>query len=79
VPLKIHLEFTGLLDVKGATSGTAFDVPESTTVAALLSLLQVRPEHHKFVVPFVNGEQKKLSAALRENDRVLLSLPVGGG
>lgn len=77
--MRIHLEFTGLLDVKGVVSGTTLEVPEGTTVAGLLDHLKVRPEHQKFVVPFINGEQKKLSAPLRDGDKVVLSLPVGGG
>ena len=77
--MKIHLEYTAVLDVKGVRNGMALEIPDGSTVAALLNRLEVRPEHQKFVVPFINGAQKKLSAQLRDNDKVVLSLPVGGG
>lgn len=77
--MKIHLEFAAVLDVKGAKSGQELDLPAGSTVADLLNRLAVRHEHQKYVVPFVNGEQKRPSAELRENDRVFLSVPIGGG
>jgi sulfur carrier protein ThiS len=77
--LKIHVEFAALLKVSGLRSGEWMEVPEGFTVSALLSRLDVQPEHQKFVVPFINKEKVKLHHALRDQDRVFLSLPVGGG
>ena len=77
--MKIHIEYAALLELQGAANGAALEVPEGSTPADLLTQFKVRPEHQKFVIPFVNNEKKKLSAKLKDNDRLFLSLPVGGG
>jgi hypothetical protein len=77
--MKICVEFTALLDLEGVTNGAELDVPHGTTPADLLTRFHVRPEHQKFVTPFVNGARMKSSHPLKENDRLFLSLPVGGG
>ena len=77
--MKVHLEYTGVLDVKGVPSGSTIEVQENLTIGALLTHLQIRPEHQKFVVTAINGKQQRASAKLADGDRVLLSLPMGGG
>ncbi|GEM_PF-443599 len=77
--MKIHVEFAAVLDLKGVTNGAELDVPHGTTPADLLTTFHVRPEHQKYVTPFVNGTRMKLSHPLKEGDRLFLSLPVGGG
>ncbi|MFH0954232.1 MAG: MoaD/ThiS family protein [Verrucomicrobiota bacterium] len=77
--MRIHLEFAAVMDLKGAASGQALELAGGSTIADLMNHLKVKPQHQKFVVPFVNGEKKRPSAPLHENDRVFLSLPIGGG
>ncbi len=75
----VHLEYTAVLAVKGPKSGSAVELPGNPTVSDLLAQLHVKPDHRKYVAAFVNGSQKKPSAALRDGDKVVLSLPIGGG
>ena len=77
--MKILVEYTAVLSAKGIASGSFVEVPDETDVAQLLSLLGVKDEHHKYVVAFVNGEKKRLAQKLRDGDKVMLSVPVGGG
>ncbi len=77
--MKITIEFTAVLDVKHVASGSTVELAQGATVKDLLHLLKVKENHQRYVVPFVNGEQKKLTAKLQDGDKVFLSLPVGGG
>ena len=77
--MKIHLEYTAVLDARGASSGSTLDLPNGTVVADVLDLLHVKKDHQRYVVPFVNGDKKRLNDTLRDGDKLILSLPVGGG
>jgi sulfur carrier protein ThiS len=77
--ISILLEFSGVLDVRGAQNGASVEIPEGATVAGLLHHLKVRPNHHRHVVPFVNGARKRLTHRLEAGDRVFLTVPIGGG
>jgi hypothetical protein len=77
--MKIRLEYTGVLEIKGVASNSDVDLPDGASVATLLNQLKVLPEHQKFVTVAVNGAQKKHHHVLQPGDRVLLSLPMGGG
>ena len=77
--MNILLEYTAVLDVQGVPSGSRLELPEGAGVADVLNLLRVRKEHQKYVVPFVNGEKKRLEDTLRDGDTLMLSLPIGGG
>lgn len=77
--MKILLEYTAVLDAKGVSSGSAMDLPDGATVKDVLDILLVKKDHQKYVVPFVNGDKKRLADKLRGGDKLTLSLPVGGG
>ena len=77
--MKVFIEYTAVLAVKGAASGSALEIPDGTDVTGLLSRLSVKREHQKYVVAFINGEKKRLSEKLKDGDKVMLSVPVGGG
>ena len=77
--MKIHLEFTAVLQLEGVRSGDDVEVPDGCTITDLLTQLRVRPAHQKYVVPFVNGKQQRLPFRLSDGDKVIFSLPVGGG
>ena len=77
--MKILLEYTAVLDAKGVPSGSVMDLPDGTIVTDVLDLLCVKKDHQKYVVPFVNGDKKRLTDKLRDGDKLTLSLPVGGG
>ena len=77
--MKIHLEYTAVLQLEGVRNGDDVEVPDSCTIADLLTQLHVQPMHQKYVVPFVNGKQQRLPYRLSNGDKVVFSLPVGGG
>lgn len=77
--MKIFVEYTGVLDVKDVPSGSQVELPDKSTIGALLSHLKIKTEHQRFVVSAVNGKQQRASSRLMDGDRVLLSLPMGGG
>ena len=77
--MKILLEYTAVLDAKGVSSGSVMDLPDGTIVTDVLDLLCVKKDHQKYVVPFVNGDKKRLTDILLDGDKLTLSLPVGGG
>jgi hypothetical protein len=77
--MKILLEYTAVLDAKGVSSGSLVDLRDGAAITDVLDLLLVKKDHQKYVVPFVNGEKKRLADKLRDGDKLTLSLPVGGG
>ena len=77
--MKIELEFAAVLNVKDVRSGSVLEIEPGTTVTDLLNRLQIDVAYHKFVIPFVNGRKAKTGEAFKDNDKVFLSLPVGGG
>jgi sulfur carrier protein ThiS len=77
--MKVQVECSAVLHVPGLTSGAWVEVPESTTVSGLLRHLGMAAHHLKFVAAAVNGRHVKHDHALADGDRVLLSLPIGGG
>ena len=52
---------------------------DSTTVGGFLQDLQLKKEHIRYILVYVNGERKGMSYVLSENDELKLYLPVGGG
>lgn len=77
--MKIHLEYVAMLHVPGVRNGAPLELPEGATTDTLLAQLNVKPEHRKVVTPFVNGRRATAGAALKNGDKVFLSLPIGGG
>jgi hypothetical protein len=54
-------------------------LPDGAAITDVLNLLLVKKDHQKYVVPFVNGDKKRLTDKLHDGDKLTLSLPVGGG
>lgn len=77
--MKVQVEYTAVLHVPHVESGTWVEAPDGVTVAELLQRLGVAPRHVKFVAAAVNGKHVKNRHRLADGDRVLLSLPIGGG
>ena len=77
--MKIFLEYTAVLDAKGVSSGSMMDLPDGSSAKDVLDILLVKQDHQKYVVPFENGHKARLADALRDGDKLTLSLPVGGG
>lgn len=77
--MKIFFEYLGLLHIEDIKNKSFLDVESDITATELMTKLQIRKEHQKFISVFINGEEKSRNAVLKENDKVKLFLPTGGG
>ncbi|NCC49839.1 MAG: MoaD/ThiS family protein [Spartobacteria bacterium] len=77
--MKITLFFTGHFGFDDIKSGDEFELNEGATVADLLTAKGIQKEHQRFVIPFINGVEKRLTVVINDGDEVRLFLPVGGG
>ena len=55
----------------------AFKLPDKTTIAGLLSKLNIPEEETKLI--FVNGKKQPMAYEVQHRDRVGIFPPVGGG
>lgn len=77
--MKIFFEYLGLLHIEGIRNKSYIVINAGCTVVELMTKLQIRKEHQKFISVFINDEEKSRQTILKENDRVKLFLPTGGG
>lgn len=77
--MKVYIKYSAHLHIDGLENGVFVDVEPDITVSDLLSSHRVDEGHKRFITVVVNGVKKNLSCRLRENDRLFLLLPVGGG
>jgi len=77
--INVKVLFTGLVAVKGISSGNTVEIPINSTVSSLLSKLGIKEEHKKYIIILVNEEKAQLSKILNDNDVLSLFLAVGGG
>ena len=77
--MKIFFEYLGLLHIEEIKNKSFLNVEPGCTTADFMTKLQIRKEHQKFISVFINGEEKSRQTILKENDRVKLFLPTGGG
>ena len=77
--MRIIFEYLGLLHIEDIKNKSILDVESDITAAELMTKLQIRKEHQKFISVFINDEEKSRHAVLKENDKVKLFLPTGGG
>ena len=77
--MKIMFEYIGLLHIEGVKNHSEIELEDDSTINDLFNKLKIRDDHKKFISSFVNGEEKKRFAVLKNNDKVKLFLPTGGG
>lgn len=77
--MKIFFEYLGLLHIEGIRNKSYIDIDADCAVVEMMTKLKIRKEHQKFISVFVNDEEKSRHTVLKENDKVKLFLPTGGG
>jgi molybdopterin converting factor small subunit len=77
--MKIFFEYLGLLHIEGIKNKSYLKVDNNCSITDLFTKLKIRKEHQKFISVFINDEEKPRHTVLKENDRVKLFLPTGGG
>jgi molybdopterin converting factor small subunit len=77
--MTIRVEYMGFFKIEHVPNNSTVEVPENTTVDALLDRFQVKKEARKYMVPVVNRARKQFDHVLTEGDSLFLYFPVGGG
>ncbi len=77
--MNIIMYYPAAMRIDNVKSGSIMDIPEGTNIEALLKSCNVKEEHMKYILAYVNGEKRGMSHRLRRNDELKLYLPVGGG
>ncbi|MFA6027266.1 MAG: MoaD/ThiS family protein [Ignavibacteriaceae bacterium] len=77
--MKIFFEYLGLLHIEDIKNKSYIDVESGCTAAELMTILKIRKEHQKFISIFINDVEKSRQTVIKENDKVKLFLPTGGG
>ncbi|MCK4924562.1 MAG: MoaD/ThiS family protein [Spirochaetes bacterium] len=77
--MNIIMYYPAAMRIDNVKSGSIMDIPEGTNIEALLKSCNVKKEHMKYILAYVNGEKRGMSHRLRRNDELKLYLPVGGG
>ena len=77
--INIKLSYTGVIDIKNAPNDSILQIDTGSTIGDVLSLLGIRREHKKYIIPIVNDKKQKTTYILQDNDNLSLFLPVGGG
>ncbi len=75
--IKVNLNFFVTLSVYLPKNNQSFAVPEGTTVEMLMQMLGIPDDSVKLI--FVNGKMQDKTYSLKDNDRLGLFPPVGGG
>ncbi len=78
--MRIHVTINGPLRHPFDASAVTLEVPAAATVQSVLrAQVHLEDTEIRHVVVLHNGAHAALSAPLRDDDRVDLYLPVGGG
>jgi len=77
--VSITLKHSPILKVRDFAREGRVEVPEGTTVEALLERIGIHSNHHRYLLVYANGCKRGLDYALQQDDQVQVFLPIGGG
>ena len=77
--MNITLTYNGVMQIRRFKRGERIDVPDGSTPADVMTLCEIRPDHQKYIIPFVNNQEARAKTVLAEGDELSLFLPLGGG
>ena len=77
--MRVEVEFGALVRLQGIRNGSAVELPAGTSIAVFLDRCQMRREHQKALLSFVNGVKKSHSHIFQDGESLYLQLAVGGG
>jgi hypothetical protein len=75
----VKISFTGVIDIKNISDGSVIQIEKNSTIDNVLDKLGIRKEHKKYLITIINGDRKRDSYVLQQNDHLSLFLSVGGG
>jgi len=77
--MNIIIHYPAAMRIDSVKSGSSMDIPQGTNIEALLKSCNVKKEHIKYILAYVNSEKRGMSHIPRHNDELKLYLPIGGG
>jgi sulfur carrier protein ThiS len=77
--IHVHVRITGALAKPSGKDDLHVELPASSRIADLLEKVGYRPQHQRFIVVAVNGQQRRHSGTLCDHDEVTLLMPTSGG
>lgn len=77
--MKVMLNYAAVLKLERVNSGSTVDLTEGTTVSQFLSDCNVKEEHKRHILVFVDEKKQDLHHVLRDGEELSLYLPIGGG
>ena len=77
--MKIVLIFPGHFAFENMKSGDTIEIEDGSLVSDLLTNKGIKKEHQRFIIPIINGVEKRVTQVIKEGDELRLFLPVGGG
>jgi len=77
--MRIHIEYVGTLQNVDVKNKSFINIDENSTIEDLLTFIKIKKMHQRFIIPFINGEKVYIKEHIKNNDKVSLFLPVGGG
>ena len=67
------------MQIDTVKSGSTMEVHERASIKEVLKSCNVKEEHFRYILAFVNGERRGMFHTLRPDDELKLYLPIGGG
>ncbi len=77
--MNITLTYNGVMQIRRFKRGEKIDVPDGATVTDVMTLCEIRTDHQKYIIPFINSRESRSSTVLHDGDELSLFLPLGGG
>ena len=77
--ISITLHHSPILKVRKISQNGRVEVPAGTTAGALLERIGIPSNQQRYLIVYANGRKQSLSYTLRQDDKVQLFIPIGGG
>ena len=77
--ISITLHHSPILKVTNISRDGRVEVPAGTSAGALLERVGIPQNQQRYLIVYANGRKQSLSYTLRQDDKVQLFIPIGGG
>lgn len=75
----VKVSITGVLKRPNNDNDFTMELPDNSSIRALLNKLDYNEDHIPYIIPIINGKKGSIRVVLHNDDEVILTLPVGGG
>lgn len=77
--IRVEVEFVGAIRRPWPEQKRRLEAPTGTTVGQLLASLGYEEHELRYLVIQINGAKSKKASVLRQDDRLMVMLIIGGG